>query len=283
MRTFTVVAILSLLLGGTFLGQVAHSQALTSEFTSPDSGFFVMARHEGTGEMWAGTYGGKLYVKRGGSWQLRADFSSIAESIYKMVYHPATNTLYANLEMDSKAPCIYRLNGDTWVSTGYGDEYPESANAMGLGLGVGADGYIYAGVTPYVSGGIFGYLWQSTDGINWPNFTSTPSIMEDTVAFGGQTYACTTFGYGDLLRLSGTTWQVLFSDANLGFSHLKEFKGNLYVSGEAGSGTGVIYRWNGSSLSKVFETGSGGSYFGQMSVVKDAGGTEWLYAPVSVT
>ena len=282
MKTFMVVAILSLLLVGTFAGQVAYSQ-LSSEFTSPDSGFFgCLVKHEGTGEMWAGTYGGRIFVKRGGVWQLHTNFSSIAESIYRMVYHPGTNTLYANMERLSKAPCIYRLDGDTWVSTGYGSGYSESGEAMGLGLGVGADGYMYAGVTPYHEDPSKGYVWRTIDGVNWSSFTSTPSVGTSWVPFGGQTYAGTTFGTGDLLRWNGSNWQALYADTNAGFAWLKEFKGNLYASGGYGD-SGVVYRWNGSSFTKVFDVGSGGSYFHQMAVVKDAGGTEWLYAAWSTT
>ena len=278
MRTFSVVAILSLLLVGTFLGEVAFSQSLVPDFTSPDSGFFSMACHEGTGEMWAGTYGGRIFVKRGGTWQLRADFSSIAESIYVLEYHPATNKLYAVLEMDHKDPCIYRLDGDTWVSTGYGNQYSEPEHAMGLGLGVGAGGYIYAGVTPHVTPSK-GYVWRSIDGITWSSFTTAPSCCMGFDALGGQTYACTTYGHGDLLRLNGTTWQVLFEGTDIGFyGDLKEFKGNLYASGEdRNSNHGVIYRWNGSSCTKVLDVVGG--CFEKMTVAKDGAGTEWLYAP----
>lgn len=283
----------NILQGSTSL-EPASGEALVADFTSPDSGFFAsIARHEGTGEMWAGSYGGRIFVKRGGIWQLHSNFSSIAESVYRMVYHPGTNTLYATFEMLSKVPCIYRLDGDTWVSTGYGHQYSETAKAMGFGLGVGADGYIYAASSPYVTNYYVNswgsYVWRSADGINWSSFTETPSGHFGTnwVAFQGETYGSTSrFSAGHLLRLNGTNWDSVWT-GDKALWYLKEFKGNLYAAGEESTtGSGVVCRWNGTSFEKVFGAAAGGSaksFCTQMGVAKDEMGTEWLYVTWTVT
>ena len=280
---------------------VEAGTALTPELANVGHGFFCIAKHEGTGEMWAGTFGdegggtsARLYVRRNGSWQLHSDFSSGAESIYRLIYHPASNKLYANMERWTKSASIYRLDGDTWNSTGYGNGYSESSKTMGLGMGVGADGYIYATTSPMdeVYEGK-GYTWRSLDGTNWSSFPDPGAghITAYYYGFNGQTYAVTSFGGGSskLLRLSGTTWQTLYSNANLRLYYLIGFKGALYMSGEEPSTyKAVMYRWDGTNCQRVYESeagpGTGGesSYFQQMAIVKDSSNTEWLYAGYSL-
>ena len=280
---------------------------LTPELANVGHGFFCVAKHEGTGEMWAGTFGDQgggtsacLYVKRNGTWQLHSDFSSYAESIYRLIYHPGTNKLYANMEVWTKNPSIFRLDGDTWVSTGYGNQYSESSKTMGLGMGVGADGYIYAttvpmGNLPKVDGEYMlkgkAYIFRSIDGVNWASFPSPDGVViSHYYTFNGQTYAVTSYGAvsgGDkkLLRLNGTTWDTLYSNANLRFYYLIELKGNLYMSGEdRANDKAVVYRWNGTSCQQVYAAGTGTTeaFFQQMAKVKDASHVEWLYAGYSV-
>jgi hypothetical protein len=274
---------------------VEAGTVLTPELTNVGHGFFNVAKHEGTGEMWAGTFGdqgggtsARLYVKRNGSWQLHSDFSSYAESIYRLIYHPGTNKLYANMEVWTKNPSIFRLDGDTWVSTGYGHQYAESPKTMGIGMGLGADGYIYATTMPIAELNK-GYIWRSLDGVNWNSFPDpgVGNVIAHYYTFNGQTYAVTSFGGGNkkLLRLNGTTWETLYSNANLMFYYLIEFKGALYMSGEdMASNKAVIYRWNGTSCQQVYAAGTGTTeaFFQQMAKVKDASNVEWLYAGYSV-
>jgi chitodextrinase len=99
---------------------------------------------------------------------------------------------------------------------------------------------------------------------------------------GGKTYACTTYGpNGDILRLDGTTWTKLYEGGShdVGFyGDIKAFKGSVYASGEdRDPGTSVVYRWNGSSCTKVLDVVGG--CFEKQAVAKDGAGTEWLYAP----
>ena len=270
---------------------------LTPELANVGHGFFCVAKHEGTGEMWAGTFGdqgdgksARLYVKRNGTWQLHSDFSSYAESIYRLIYHPGTNKLYANMEVWTKNPSIFRLDGDTWVSTGYGHQYAESSKTMGIGMGLGADGYIYATTMPIAELNK-GYIWRSLDGVNWSSFPDpgVGNVIAHYYAFNGQTYAVTSFGGGSkkLLRLNGATqtWETLYSNANLILEYLIEFEGALYMTGEDTSNDkAVIYRWNGTSCQPVYAAGTGTTeaFFQQMAKVKDASNTEWLYAGYSV-
>ena len=89
--------------------------------------------------MWAGSYGGdksRLFVKRGGAWKLHTELPE-TESVFRLVYHPGTRTLYANTGRNLKGPRLLRLERDRWDNTGVGNDYPEPQGTMGLGLGVG--------------------------------------------------------------------------------------------------------------------------------------------------
>ncbi|MBI4581385.1 MAG: hypothetical protein HY718_16910 [Planctomycetes bacterium] len=255
---------------------------MEAEFTSPDSGFFVLARHEGTGEMWAGTYGGdksRLFVRRDGAWKLHTELPE-TESVFRLVYHRGTKTLYANLERNSKAPCIMRLDADRWVDTGAGHDYPETQGTMGLGLGVGADGRLYAGVTPYTPGQPSkGYVWRSTDGVRWEKFAETQSVTKHFIAYRGRTYAVLTFGRGgnQLVRLGKTGWETVCElPDEKGLQYAVEFGESLFLGGsDAATSKAAIYRYDGSSLKKTFEAERGGGFFSFAMVRQD--GRDWLY------
>lgn len=264
--------------------QTQADEDMVEEFTSPDSGFFVLARHEATGEMWAGTYGGdksRLFVKRAGVWKLHTELPE-TESVFRLLYHPATRRLYANSERYLKGPCLWRLEGDRWVNTGVGDDYPEKQGTMGLGLGIGADGALYAGVTPYTPGRpTKGYVWRSTDGANWEKCSETYSVAKHFLAYRGKTYALLTFGKGNdrLARLGKGGWETV-SEIPDGRSlqYGVEFRENLYLGGtDSASGKGAVYRYDDSTLEKVFEAEVSGGFVVGFAKVRTAD-REWLYA-----
>ncbi len=223
------------------------------------------------------------------------------ETVRSMTIHQGS--LYVGAGDGAGDGDVYKYNGGTsWTQIG-GDAL-NSGWASGTYervQSITSDGtYLYAGLAT-TAGDAEVWRWNGTawtkiggDAVNSSWADATYEYVYSMTAYGGNLYAglAITAGDAEVWRWDGTTWTKIGGDAvNSSWADatyecvcsLVNDGTNLYAGLGSGSGDGEIYKWNGTTWTKIggdnLNSGFGGTAAGIYSMVYDTANSK-LYAGV---
>jgi len=187
--------------------------------------------------------------------------------------------LYAGLGMSANDAEVWRWNGSTWTKIG-GDSINSgwTTNYETVWVLTNDGTNLYAGLGDTAQDAEV-WQWNGTawskaggDGVN-SSWTAADNIeqIRSMTYFGGNLYVGTsiTAGDGDVWRFNGTSWTKIGGDGiNSGWAAstyeivagLANDGTNLYAGLGSGDGDGEIWRWNGTSWTKLGGDGLSSSW-----------------------
>lgn len=199
------------------------------------------------------------------------------ETVNAMTYFGGN--LYAGLGMSANDAEVWRWNGSTWTKIG-GDSLNSgwTTNYEAVWVLTNDGTNLYAGLGDTAQDAEV-WQWNGTawskaggDGVNssWIAADNIEQIRSMTY-FGGNLYVGTsiTAGDGDVWRFNGTTWAKIGGDGiNSGWAAstyeivagLANDGTNLYAGLGTSDGDGEVWRWNGTSWTKLGGDGLSGSW-----------------------
>ena len=231
----------------------------------------------GDGEIWScnTATGCNSWTKIGGdgingSWQV-----SMFEGVYSM--NAFGGNLYAGLGASANDGEVWRWDGATWTKIGGDSLNGGWTTSFEWVMSMANDGTnLYAGLGNSANDG---EVWR-WDGSDWTKiggdslnggWTTNIESVYSLTYFGGNLYAGTglTAGDADVWRWNGTSWTQIGGDGlNTGWaSSTYEYVGaltndgtNLYAGLGSSNGDGEVYRWSGSSWTKLGGDGANSSW-----------------------